>query len=201
MPSGISNIDHFEVLYKNGENGRVSELARTSSWGCYVGDILFDGADDEPYIGVRSVSTDLKTYSPVEWVKVTRGDQASLPVRVDNSYGISQMDPSCDGADIARQQRYVTDVTRTSTIILTIPYLTAHSMTTRPTRSSRLSRVRKLLSSLRHSTQQMLHTMVRRRPTVSATASLVAGLTSTATTTSTRTRLLTILRKASSSSS
>lgn len=108
-----ANIDHFEVLYKNGENGRVSELARTSSWGCYVGDILFDGADDEPYIGVRSVSTDLKTYSPVEWVKVIRGDQASLPVRVDNSYGISQMDPSCDGADIARQQRYVTDVTTT----------------------------------------------------------------------------------------
>ena len=111
-----ANIDHFEVLYKNGANGRVSEIARTTSWGCYVGDIMFDGADDQPYIGVRAVSTDLKTYSPVEWVEVTRGDQASLPNYKDNSYGISQMDPSCDGADIARAQRYVTDVTTTGAI-------------------------------------------------------------------------------------
>ena len=92
-------------------------------------------------------------------------------------------------------------LSRTSTTILIIPYSTAHSMTTRPTRSSRLSRVRRLLSSLRHSTLQMLHTTVRRRPTVSATASLVVGSTSTATTTSTRTISLLILRKASASSS
>ena len=108
-----ANIDHFEILYKNGAEGRVSEIGRTASWATYVPDILFESESDDPYIGVRSVSTDLKTYSPVEWVHVTRGDIASLPVREDDSYGISQMNPNCDGADIAREQRYVTDVTTT----------------------------------------------------------------------------------------
>lgn len=32
------------------------------------------------------------------------------------NYGLSEMDPSCDGADIARAQRYVTDVTTTGAI-------------------------------------------------------------------------------------
>lgn len=108
-----ANIDHFEILYKNGENGRVSEVARTCSWGAYVGNIQFESESDQPYIGVRAVSTDLKTYSPVEWVAITRGDQSTLPTAEDDSYGISQMNPDCDGADIARQQRYVTDVTTT----------------------------------------------------------------------------------------
>lgn len=108
-----ANIDHFEILYKNGENGRVSEIGRTASWATYIGDILFEDATDDPYIGVRSVSTDLKTYSAPEWVHVTRGNQADLPARKDDSYGISQMDPNCNGANVARQQRYVTDVTTT----------------------------------------------------------------------------------------
>lgn len=107
-----ANIDHFEVLYKNGENGKVSEVGRTTTWATLVNDIQLE-ATDEPYIGVRSVSTDLKTYSSVEWVKVTRGDIASLPEANPESYPISQMNPDCDGAGIARQQRYVTDVTTT----------------------------------------------------------------------------------------
>ena len=106
-----ANIDHFEILYRNGEEGRVSEIGRTASWATYIPDILFEDVNDDPYIGVRSVSTDLKTYSPTVWVHVARADQASLPVRKGISYGISEMNPSCDGADIARQQRYVTDVT------------------------------------------------------------------------------------------
>lgn len=108
-----ANIDHFEVLYKNGEQGKVSEIGRTTSWADLISDITFEGADDDPYIGVRSVSTDLKTYSKVQWVHVARGNQADLPSKKDDSYGISQMNPNCDGADIARQQRYVTDVTTT----------------------------------------------------------------------------------------
>ena len=106
-----ANVDHFEILYKNGEEGRISEIARTTQWAVYVGDIIFENADDQPFIGVRAVSTDLKTYSPIEWVEVARADQDALPVRDDNSYGISQMDPNCEGADIAREQRYVTDFT------------------------------------------------------------------------------------------
>lgn len=108
-----ANIDHFEILYKNGENGSVSEIARTTTWACYVGNIEFESAADDPYIGVRAVSTDLKTYSPVEWMRVGRADYSGLPNRKDDSYGISQMNPTCDGADVARQQRYVTSVTTT----------------------------------------------------------------------------------------
>ena len=108
-----ANIDHFEVLYKNGEKGKVSEIGRTTSWANLISDINFESADDEPFIGVRAVSTDLKTYSEVKWVQVARGNQANLPNKKDDSYGISQMNPSCNGADIARQQRYVTDVTTT----------------------------------------------------------------------------------------
>lgn len=108
-----ANIDHFEVLYKNGENGKVSEVGRTSSWGTVVTDIVLEGEADEPYIGVRSVSTDLKSYSPVKWVKVTRGDYAQLPETPVADYPISQLDPNADGAATAKATRYVTDVTTT----------------------------------------------------------------------------------------
>ncbi len=112
-----ANIHHFEVLYKNGENGRVSEISRTSSWSTYVGNIQFESTADEPYIGVRSVSTDLKSYSPVVWVKVARAAQDALPEVVEeDTYGVSAMDPNCEGADIARQQRYVTSITTTGAL-------------------------------------------------------------------------------------
>ena len=108
-----ANIDHFEILYKNGENGKVSEVGRTSSWGTVVPDIVLEGEADEPYIGVRSVSTDLKSYSPVKWVKVTRGDYAQLPATPVVDYPISQLDPNADGVSTAQKTRYVTDVTTT----------------------------------------------------------------------------------------
>ena len=106
-----ANIHHFEVLYKVGEKGRVAEVGRTTTWSAYLGDIYFENATDEPYIGVRSVSTDLKTYSPVVWVKVPRANASQLPELVEeDSYGVSAMNPACEGADIARVQRYVTDI-------------------------------------------------------------------------------------------
>ena len=109
-----ANIDHFEILYKNGDNGRVSEIGRTSSWSTYVGNIMFESAADQPYIGVRAVSTDLKSYSATEWVAVPRAAQSALPDRADNgNYGESCMDPACEGAAVAREQRYVTSVTTT----------------------------------------------------------------------------------------
>ena len=107
-----ANIDHFEVLYKNGENGKVSEVGRTTSWATLVNDIQLE-ATDEPYIGVRSVSTDLKTYSSVEWVKVTRGDIASLPEYSKDLYDTSQLDKYADGVETAQKTRFVTDVTTT----------------------------------------------------------------------------------------
>ena len=104
-----ANIHHFEILYKVGENGRVSEVGRTTTWSAYLGDIYFDNATDVPYIGVRSVSTDLKSYSPIVWVKVPRATNVPDFVEED-SYGVSAMNPACEGADIARVQRYVTDI-------------------------------------------------------------------------------------------
>lgn len=108
-----ANIDHFEVLYKNGQNGRVSEVGRTSQWATFVNDIIFDSTDDDPYIGVRSASKDLKSYSDVQWLHITRADQSKLPAYDPNTYGTSEIDPSAEGTDIARVQRYVTDVTTT----------------------------------------------------------------------------------------
>lgn len=108
-----ANIDHFEILYKNGADGRVSEVGRTTQWSAFVPNIEFASTDENPFIGVRAVSTDLKTYSPVEWINIPRAEQDKLPVKKDNSYGISQIDPNADGYATACQLRYVTDVTTT----------------------------------------------------------------------------------------
>ena len=112
-----ANIDHFEILYKNGENGRVSEVGRTTQWGTFVNDIVFESTADDPYIGVRSVSTDLCTYSKTQWLHVSRADQSTLPAYDAGTYGVSEMDPAAEGADIARVQRYVTDVTTTGATV------------------------------------------------------------------------------------
>ena len=101
-----ANVDHFEVLYKNGENGTVSEIGRTSQWATYIGDIEM-AESDKPFIGVRSVSKDLKTYSPVEWKEVPRSTYASLPEKKNNPYGEPELDMSADGYKTAQQVRYV----------------------------------------------------------------------------------------------
>ena len=103
-----ANIDHFEILMKMGEDGKVAQVGTTSQWATIVSNITFESVEDVPFIGVRAVSTDLKTYSPIAWVEVPRGDQNTLPEEVvEDTYGVSAMDPACEGADIARQQRYV----------------------------------------------------------------------------------------------
>lgn len=112
-----ANIHHFEVLYKNGANGKVQEVARTTQWSAVVSGLMFESTTDEPYIGVRAASTDLKTYSPVEWVKVERADQSKLPDYVaENTYGICQLDPNSEGVVNARKCRFVTDVKTTGGI-------------------------------------------------------------------------------------
>lgn len=91
----------------------MSEVGRTTQWATFVNDILFESTADDPYIGVRSVSKDLTTYSDIEWLHVTRAAQGELPAYDSNTYGVSAMDPSCEGADIARKQRYVTELRTT----------------------------------------------------------------------------------------
>ena len=100
------NVDHFEVLYKNGENGDVTEIGRTSQWATYIGDIELKESD-KPFIGVRSVSKDLKTYSPVVWQEVPRAEYSTLPASKHNPYGEPELDMSADGYKTAQQVRYV----------------------------------------------------------------------------------------------
>ena len=109
-----ANIDHFEILLKNGKDGKVAKVGTTSQWAALIPNINFESVNDVPFVGVRAVSTDLKTYSPIEWVEIARAPQASLPEKKEeDTYGISAMEPACEGADIARKQRYVEKVTTT----------------------------------------------------------------------------------------
>ena len=109
------NIDHFEILMKMGENGKVMKVGTTSQWAALVPNIDFESVNDVPYVGIRSVATDLKTTSPIVWVEVPRAAQSALPEKEEEygNYGVSQMDEQCEGANIAREQRYVTSVTTT----------------------------------------------------------------------------------------
>lgn len=101
-----ANVDHFEVLYKNGTDGEVTEIGRTSQWATYIGDIELKESD-KPFIGVRSVSKDLKTYSPVVWQEVPRAEYSTLPTRKHNPYGEPELDMSADGYKIAQKVRYI----------------------------------------------------------------------------------------------
>ena len=110
-----ANISHFEVLYKNGENGKVSLVGTTSQWATIIPNINFESVNDAPYVGIRSVSTDLKTYSPIAWVEVTRAPQSSLPEldKEYGDYGISQIDVDADGIKNAQLGRFLEEVKTT----------------------------------------------------------------------------------------
>ena len=102
-----ANIDHFEILLKDGTNGRVSEVARTSQWAAYVGNIDLKNFTNNPFIGVRAVSKDLKSYSPVEWTEVVRANANELPELVLNPYTSPELDTDADGYKTAQTIRYV----------------------------------------------------------------------------------------------
>lgn len=84
------NIDHFEILYKEGENGKVKEVGRTAQWATYIGALPMTQTT-EAYIGVRSVSTDLKTYSPVQWVEIPHYAGELPEVEEEDPYGKTWM--------------------------------------------------------------------------------------------------------------
>ena len=102
-----ANIDHFEILLKDGTNGRVSEVARTSQWAAYVGNIDLKNFTNNPFIGVRAVSKDLKSYSPVVWTEVVRANANELPELVLNPYTSPELDTDADGYKTAQAIRYV----------------------------------------------------------------------------------------------
>ena len=104
-----ANIDHFELVYKDGEKGRVSEVGRTTSWSGYVGNIPMEDAT-QPYVGVRAVSIDGKSYSNTVWVEIPRAPKSTLPeaLSASGNYPAIILDNSSDGITSALNNRYLT---------------------------------------------------------------------------------------------
>ncbi|MBP5514504.1 MAG: endo-beta-N-acetylglucosaminidase [Bacteroidaceae bacterium] len=118
-----ANIDHFEVLYKDGEDGRVSLVSHVRSWASFVGDIPME-ADTKPFIGVRAVSSDLKTYSEPVWVEVPRSSNVPAEDQGDGpTYGTSTTDPQANGYLTAIKTRYLTTVTTTGATNANLNYV------------------------------------------------------------------------------
>lgn len=109
------NVDHFELFYKNGEDGRVSEVGRTSTWSAYIGNIQFADENDDPYVGIRSVSKDMKTYSPIEWVHIARSTE-TLPEASNSQYPPTYINSAADGYETALRTRYLAEVKTTGAI-------------------------------------------------------------------------------------
>lgn len=84
-------IDHFEIFVKDSQDGTPREVARTSQWAAYVGSIPLTQQQTDAWVGVRSVSEDLKCMSSIVWKKIPRytGELPALP-EVD-PYGQSYM--------------------------------------------------------------------------------------------------------------
>ena len=116
------NVDHFEVLYKNGADGRVAVISHVQAWSAFVGDIpMAEG--EEPWFGVRSVSTDLKTYSEPVWVAVSRSDNVPQGADADAmDYGVSEINPDADGYQTAIQHRFLTSITTTGASVQNLQY-------------------------------------------------------------------------------
>ncbi len=104
------NIDHFEIFYKNGEDGLVSEIGRTSTWSAYVPNLKFTDDSDDPYVGIRSVSVDMKTFSPVVWIHLDRAT-GNLPAASNTNYPATYLDTASDGYTTALTNRFLAKVT------------------------------------------------------------------------------------------
>ena len=103
-----ANIDHFEILLKDGDNGKVSEIGRTSQWATYVGNV--DVADiANPMFGVAAVSKDLKTVTTPLWAAVAKDPNASQDANSDpfGTYGESSADKNAQGYETALKCRAV----------------------------------------------------------------------------------------------
>lgn len=106
-----ANIDHFEILYKDGEEGKTKEIGRTTQWATVIENIIFESENENPYIGVTAVGKDLKTHSPIKWVKVSRANANQLPELEEiDTYGTSVIDPAAAGLEVALNTRYLTKV-------------------------------------------------------------------------------------------
>lgn len=119
-----ANIDHFEVLYKNGEDGRVSVVSHVQAWSAFVGQKALT-ADEQPIFGVRAVSNDLKTYSEPKWIAVTRS--ANVPQKPEKAdgeveYEKSEINTEAAGYQTAIETRYIATATTTGASVANMSY-------------------------------------------------------------------------------
>ncbi|MDE6489702.1 MAG: T9SS type A sorting domain-containing protein [Muribaculaceae bacterium] len=107
------NIDHFEILVKNGPEGKAYEVGRTTTWSAYIGNLDLEKFEN-PYIGVCAVSTDLKTCSRTVWIPIDRYENPSLlPELKIDLYAASYIDPTSDGLKAAITNRWIEEVITT----------------------------------------------------------------------------------------
>lgn len=99
-----ANIDHFEILFKDGANGKVSEVGRTSQWATLIPALQVKNAA-EPYIGVVAVAKDLKTYSEILWKRLDKDPNAVEDPF--GTYGQSSLDVNAQGWETALKLRGV----------------------------------------------------------------------------------------------
>lgn len=99
-----ANIDHFEILFKDGANGKVSEVGRTSQWATLIPALQVKDAA-HPYIGVVAVSKDLKTHSDILWQELKKDPNAEEDPF--GTYGQSSLDINAQGYQTALKLRGV----------------------------------------------------------------------------------------------
>ena len=99
-----ANIDHFEILFKDGANGKVSEVGRTSQWATLIPALQVKDAA-EPYIGVVAVAKDLKTHSEILWKRLDKDPNAVEDPF--GTYGQSSLDVNAQGYQAAINLRGV----------------------------------------------------------------------------------------------
>lgn len=98
------NVAYFEVFVR--ENGVAKQIARTAAWAHYIEQIELTPGVSTVDLGVRAVSTDLETKSPIVWKTITRDANAPVEEEKDR-YCAAVNDPQSDGLAIAQANRFV----------------------------------------------------------------------------------------------
>ncbi len=99
-----ANIDHFEILFKDGADGKVVEVGRTSQWATFI-PALDVKTSTQPYIGVVAVSKDLKSHSEILWKALEKNANAEEDPF--GTYGQSSLNVNGEGWKTALKLRGV----------------------------------------------------------------------------------------------
>src|SRR3712207_2022195 len=102
-----ANIDHFELLYKDGEDGKVAEVGRTSQWAAFVPNLT---KGTKPMIGIVAMGKDLKTRTQPVWVEIETGTITGSGEDPFAPYTASYLDENSEGFATALRCRGVASV-------------------------------------------------------------------------------------------